>query len=242
MADNWFETWFNSPYYHILYSNRDEQEARMFITNLMNRLKPKPKSVMLDLACGKGRHAKMMEAHGHHVHGIDLSPASIQTAKEQFGNTINWQVHDMREVYLKNQFDYIFNLFTSFGYFDNHDDNLKVLEAVHQGLKPQGRFVLDFLNLNYVKKHMKPHEKITREGIDFVIHKRIENKIIYKTICFEVDGKKHEYTEEVQALSHEDFLGFFSKSGFKIIDTFGDYHLNTFTDDAERLIFITEKI
>lgn len=54
---SWFKDWFNSPYYHQLYFNRDESEAAAFINKLIAYLKPIPGSTMLDVACGKGRHA-----------------------------------------------------------------------------------------------------------------------------------------------------------------------------------------
>ena len=53
----WFESWFDTSYYHTLYSKRDENEAKEFIVNLVEFLKIDPKSKVLDLACGKGRHS-----------------------------------------------------------------------------------------------------------------------------------------------------------------------------------------
>jgi SAM-dependent methyltransferase len=179
---------------------------------------------------------------GLEVHGLDLSVENIREAKQIYGEEIVWQVQDMRLNYREDYFDCIFNLFTSFGYFNNHQDNIKVMKAVHQGLKKEGIFVLDFLNLNHVSKRLIPHQSITKQGITFTINKWIEGGIIYKQILFQDRGKEYEFTEQVQALSHADFLSFFTQSGFKIIDTFGDYDLNPFSDDSERLIFITQKI
>ena len=53
----WFHNWFNSPYYHILYTHRDEEEAEFFLDNLCAYLTPKDQSTILDIGCGRGRHA-----------------------------------------------------------------------------------------------------------------------------------------------------------------------------------------
>jgi 2-polyprenyl-3-methyl-5-hydroxy-6-metoxy-1,4-benzoquinol methylase len=80
MQMTWFKDWFNSPYYHQLYFNRDDKEAAAFIDKLINYLKPVPGSYMLDVACGKGRHSIQLASKGFDVTGIDLSDDSINEA------------------------------------------------------------------------------------------------------------------------------------------------------------------
>ena len=70
---SWFTNWFDSPYYHILYKNRDEKEAQNFIEKLTNYLKINKESKIIDIACGKGRHAMYFNQIGYNVVGIDLS-------------------------------------------------------------------------------------------------------------------------------------------------------------------------
>ena len=81
MQQTWFKDWFNSPYYHQLYFNRDNKEAAAFIDKLINYLKPLPGSSMLDVACGKGRHSIQLAGKGFDVAGIDLSDDSIKDRK-----------------------------------------------------------------------------------------------------------------------------------------------------------------
>jgi len=77
MQKEWFEDWFDTNYYHVLYQNRNEEEARRFIHNLIDHLGI-PKGVkVLDLACGKGRHSITLNDLGYDVLGEDLSPNSI---------------------------------------------------------------------------------------------------------------------------------------------------------------------
>ena len=69
---NWFENWFNSKYYHILYKNRDHKEAVFFLDNIIKNININDGQI-LDVACGKGRHAKYLNHLGFNVTGIDLS-------------------------------------------------------------------------------------------------------------------------------------------------------------------------
>ena len=73
-SKNWFREWFDSPYYHLLYTNRNDEEAARFIDALLAFLKPSPGSRMLDVASGRGRHSRYLESKGFDVTGIDLFP------------------------------------------------------------------------------------------------------------------------------------------------------------------------
>ena len=148
--NNWFASWFDSPHYHILYKNRDFKEAEFFLQNLTEYLKPKPENKILDLACGAGRHSIFLNNLGYNVTGVDLSPNSIKTASESSKERLNFDVHDMREIYKENSFDFVLNMFTSFGYFESDEENVKMLNSVEKTLKPNGTFVLDFFNFTLI--------------------------------------------------------------------------------------------
>ena len=143
---DWFETWFDSPYYHQLYNHRDEEEALRFINNLLDKLQPTPGCRMLDLACGKGRHSKALWDRGYDVTGVDLSDNSISAAKEYECDTLRFYTHDMRFPLVSNYFDYTFNFFTSFGYFETEREHINALRTMSSSLKKDGILVIDFLN------------------------------------------------------------------------------------------------
>ncbi len=130
----WFETWFDTPYYHILYKDRDFAEAENFITLLINHLKIQKGSKIIDLACGKGRHSVFLNQMGYEVLGLDLSQQSIDHNKKFENPDLKFEVHDMREeIYgqLSSQkVDGVFNLFTSFGYFEDEKDDQKVFQSI----------------------------------------------------------------------------------------------------------------
>jgi SAM-dependent methyltransferase len=236
--DNWYASWFNTPYYHILYKDRNHREAALFMNQLTTFLKLKPKDTILDLACGKGRHSKYLYKQGFDVTGVDLSEESIRYAKQYEKPNLHFDVHDMCLPYPK-QFDAVFNLFTSFGYFENEEDNLRTIRAIKAELKPLGFGVIDFLNAELVIKNLIPSEKKKVGNIVFHIEKYVEDDYIIKNICFTDQGEDYFFAERVKALTLEDFKANFKEAKVKLKYVFGDYHLNDFdADTSERLILI----
>lgn len=243
MQKEWFEEWFDSKYYHILYKNRDEDEAKVFIHNLIKHLNPKQDATFLDLACGKGRHSVTINQMGYDVTGLDLSENNIKIAKQSANDELRFAVHDMREIYSFDAFDYVLNLFTSFGYFDNHLDNLNVLTSIKRTLKQGGTMVIDFFNTQFVIDNLNTKERKTLDGIAFNIEKEIDNGKVVKHIKFEADGKQHHHKETVQLIDFNQFQRLFDQVGLQIIDVFGNYNLDAFNEGkSERLIILAQKL
>lgn len=237
----WFESWFDTPYYHILYQNRDYSEAEVFIQNLFQHIDLDHDKQVLDLACGKGRHAIFVNSLGYHTTGVDLSPRSIDEAKTFENDTLQFLQHDMRNPLPSERFDLVLNLFTSFGYFETFQENLKVLKAIHDGLNEDGQLVIDFFNANQVKQEIVAFEKKTMEGITFNLSKTIENGMIIKNVAFQDKGKAFNYQEKVQLIELSDFEKMLAATNFEITDIFGDYHLTPFNTSSDRLIIIAKK-
>lgn len=238
----WYESWFDTSYYHILYKNRDYAEAERFIGNLVKYLQLPANSKVLDLACGKGRHSVTLNSYGYNVLGVDLSFQSIEAAKQFEKEHLRFATHDMREVINGEQFDAVFNLFTSFGYFDSEIDNLKVLKSIHKMLQPNGILVIDFMNAAREINYLKPSETKTIDGITFHLTKKLDQQHIYKFIDFEDNGQQLHFMERVQALKKSDFEKLLDQSNFNIIQTFGNFDLDSFDEQrSNRLILIAQK-
>ncbi|MFV5689351.1 class I SAM-dependent methyltransferase [Flavobacterium sp. ZT3R25] len=237
-SENWYTSWFDSPYYHILYKERNYREAQVFMDNLTHYLNLPEKAKVLDLACGKGRHSIYLNQLGFNVLGADLSENSIAEASKNTNETLHFKVHDMREPF-EEKFDAIFNLFTSFGYFENDEDNLTTLKAIKESLSEYGFAVIDFMNVNQVFESLVPEETKTVEEIDFHIKRYLKDGHIYKEIDFEDKGQKFHFTEKVKALTLKDFEELMEEAGIYLLDIFGDYKLKKFhKTDSERLIMI----
>lgn len=238
----WFADWFDSPYYHILYKNRDYTEAEQFLNNVISFLKMPLNSSVIDLACGKGRHSVFLNKAGFNVTGLDLSANSIEYAKQFENNNLHFDVADLRSFETNKLFDYGFNLFTSFAYFKSDEENQKVLNRFNACLNAKGILLLDFFNAEKIKQIQSYSETKIIDGIEFNLHKIIDDKKVTKRIEFNADGKEYYYQEEVQLLTLANFEKLFNQTGFTILNVFGNYNLTNFeANTSDRLIFIAQK-
>lgn len=241
MSD-WFATWFDTNYYHTLYNNRNEAEANAFIDTLLNYLAPAADASFCDLACGKGRHAKRINEQGYTAVGLDLAANSIAQAQLMATNTLQFYVHDMRQGFGANRFNYITNLFTSFGYFNSLTDNLKVLQHVHNALTPNGVFVIDFLNVTPVLAQLPITQQLVKENIQFNITKSHINNHIVKNIEVVDNGVTSHYQEQLQAITHTQLCELLHAANFEIEATFGNYELAPFNEQqSPRVLLIARK-
>jgi SAM-dependent methyltransferase len=239
----WFDEWFNTIYYHILYKHRDDNEAVLFINNLINYFKIGSDEKILDLACGKGRHSIYLNQKGFDVEGIDLSEQNIKHASQYENDRLKFEVKDMRDIYKPNTFNYIFNLFTSFGYFDSKEANLNVIDAAIISLKQNGILLIDFLNPYVVINNLVKSESKTIENIKFNISRSFtKDEFILKQIEVKDHSQQFKFYEKVKAIRRQDFLNYFDKNGITVLDTFGDYNLNEYVmEKSQRLIFVVKK-
>lgn len=242
VKNEWFESWFDSKFYHLLYNNRDEQEAENFISKLVHHLDLEPQSSILDLGCGKGRHANQLNKNEYQVHGIDLSKESIDYANKKYSNaSLQFFQGDMRENFGSSEYNCVMNLFTSFGYFEEFTENEKAINNVVNALKPKGIFVQDFLNAQWVKDTLIESERQKRGDITFHISRKIEKGYVKKSIDFIVKGKVHSFQEKVRLLNLADFKAIYKSQGLEIIETFGSYELDEFdVHKSNRLILISQ--
>ncbi len=238
----WFESWFNTSYYHQLYKNRNEQEAQDFLQKLVPNLTLNKSAKFLDSCCGKGRHSQVINNLGFEVIGFDLSENSIEEAKKLEKENLHFYVHDMRKLFYTNYFDFALNLFTSFGYFSSERDNINALLSANKALKENGMLVIDFMNAIQTRKKMVAQESKVIDDITFNISRRIEKNNIVKEIHFKKNNEEFSYSEKVELLELGDFKSLLEKSGFKIKEIYGNYELMPFNEESDRLIILAAKL
>lgn len=239
MSDN---PWFNSPYYHLLYDYRNQQEAAVFIGHVLQLLNLPPRPATLDMACGAGRHARILASHGHRVTGIDTAENSIVEAQKGASSLEFFFVHDMRNLLSANRFDLVVNLFTSIGYAESDYDDLKIFRNAFIALKKNGIFLLDYFNRDFILKNMQMHGKKAAGGVLFIWNKTIQNNRIIKEITVDDGGRIFRFKESVCLYSCEDLQRMLKRCGFSIRQVLGDYLCTPYkTDISERTIIIAEK-
>lgn len=194
----WYTAWFGTRYYKLLYGHRDEADARAWAEAILHRARLKAGDALLDMGCGRGRHARWFAAHGLKVTGIDLSEESIQDARRECPEA-TFVVHDMRIAFAQDRFDAVICLFTSLGYSADRIDDQRAVETAAAALRSGGLFVLDLLNGAIVRKDLV-EENCQMEGdVRFTMQRRVEGDTIIKDIHVDDQGCSHRFTERVHA-------------------------------------------
>jgi len=240
----WYEQWFSRDEYEIVYRDRNEEEAVSLVDLIERTVEPIAGSELLDVGCGRGRHAIEFAKRGLQVTGLDLSERSLEIAREKAAEenlNITFIAGDMRNPVGQNRFDGVVNLFTAFGYFEEWDDHQKAVDAMALAVKPGGFVVQDFLNQAAVESNLIPSD--TRTIGDIVIDQRrwVEEGRILKEIVFSSEGGSHTFFESVALLERSDFESLYESAGLELETIFGDYSGAPYDDESPRMILFSRK-
>lgn len=242
---SWYTEWFNSENYLKVYSHRDESEAERLVELIVQTLSIKPDSKILDMACGSGRHAVIFAKRGFDVTAVDLSQRLLSDAKATARENdvkINFVLSDILDFETTQRFNLALNLFTSIGYFDNDEDNFRVILKANELLIDGGYFVIDYFNKNYLLKNLIPTSVFSENGLRITQNRIIEGNRVRKNISIESNGLVEEYYESVRLYNHDEMLTHIKKAGFNIFNEFGDYNGNNFNKESSpRLIIVAKK-
>lgn len=238
----WFESWFDTAYYHALYQHRNDEEARLFIATMVMFLKLQPHQRVLDVACGKGRHSRVLREHGLKVLGFDLSENSINQANIYGSDELKFKVHDMREPLNEGLFDAAFNLFTSFGYFDRSEHDLISLRNIYHALNAGGCFVQDYLNAEPILKELPSQGNTEIDGVEYSWIKHFDQGQIIKDIQVKDGSESLQFQEKVKAYTLDELKFLHEQAGFTVQHVFGNYKLDSFDPETSpRLILVSQK-
>ncbi len=246
-SDNWFESWFDSPLYEQLYANRDDAEAAKLTSWIAELLPPEQHPEVLDMGCGRGRHSLLLAGKGYRVTGVDLSPRAITTARRKAAESnitnVRFLTGDMR-TWQGGPFHVVCNLFTSFGYFENDDDNLRVIRNMQANLKEGGFLVMDYLNPEAVRRSLVPGETVAVGEMSCRITRYIEADTVVKSLSFvsSPDGKAMTYQERVKLYGREWFESAFTNLGMTMQTIRGDYSGSAFDPlTSPRMVMVVRK-
>lgn len=242
---SWFKDWFDSENYLKVYSHRDETEAERLVHLIVNNINSVSGSKVLDMACGSGRHAIIFASKGYEVTAIDLSKNLIAAAKtnaKKLNVNVEFVNSDILEFNSNSKFDIVVNLFTSIGYFDDDEDNFKVILKAIDLLTDRGFFIIDYFNKNYLLKNLIPTTVFSDNGTRITQNRFVDGNRVRKNITIENDGTIDEFYESVRLYSHDEMVSFLKRAGFKIMKRFGDYMGNDFEEESsQRLIIFAQK-
>jgi cyclopropane fatty-acyl-phospholipid synthase-like methyltransferase len=241
----WYEQWFNREEYEIVYEKRDEEEARLMADLVEKIISPDPGSRILDVGCGRGRHAIEFAERGYSVTGLDLSERAIRQAREraeEAGLDIRLLQGDMRDPVDTEAFDGVVNLFTAFGYFEEWEEHQRAINAMTTAVIPGGFVVQDFMNASYVESGLVPSDVRTVDDTEIRQQRWIEDGRIRKKIVFTRGEESHTFFESVALLRREDFERLYDSAGLHLFDIRGDYHGEAHQDSSPRMILFSRKV
>ncbi|MCC3378686.1 class I SAM-dependent methyltransferase [Paenibacillus farraposensis] len=254
----WYEQSFGEDYL-LVYKHRDFQGAYQEVQKMISWVKLPQGSSVLDLCCGMGRHSLALADAGYKVTGVDLSDVLLREARAADSEgRVSWHQGDMRAVPLDERFDAVVNLFTSFGYFEQDEEQLSVLKEIHRLLKPGGRFIIDYLNPAYVAAHLVPHSSREDDGNWIEEHRVIEDGFVKKQIAIRSSASAvtaraaagpdttaageesaRVYHERVKLYPYEKFRTLLEQAGLSVEQLHGSYNEDQYIEDASpRMIFV----
>ena len=246
-TDTWFESWFDSPLYEQLYANRDDTEAALLVKWIAGLLPPDRYPIAVDMGCGRGRHSLLLAKEGYRVTGVDLSPKAIMKASEKAADEsvayVHFEIGDMR-TWQGAPCDLMCNLFTSFGYFADDDNNLHVITNMCANLKQGGCLVMDYLNPQAVRNTLVPEETVALGNMSCRITRYIENDTVVKSLSFvsSADGKSMTYQERVKLYGREWFEAAFKDRGMVMDTLCGNYRGGKFDPETSpRMVMLARK-
>lgn len=237
----WFRDWFGSEYL-ALYPHRDRAEARRAVGLLRGATGLGPGTRVLDVGCGSGRHLAEFHRIGYRATGLDLSPSMIEAARIAIPEC-GLVRGDMRSLPFRDaSFDVVTSYFTSFGYFDHEDDDLRALVEARRLLRRGGWYLLDFLNAAAVVARLPREDRRTVSGVDVVQERRLADggRIIEKRIRIEAhdDAPTREFVERVRLYRPEDLDAMLERAGLTPGPTFGGYDRSPCTPASPRYIVL----
>jgi SAM-dependent methyltransferase len=238
---NWYRDWFGEEYL-ALYPHRDEEEAQAAV-ELAVRSADRPAGLILDLACGAGRHMKEFKRRGLEVVGLDLSETLLGEAKAADPGLMLAQ-GDMRHLpFADGSFGLVVNFFTSFGYFAAPEEDERTLAEIRRVLRRGGRFMLDFLNAERVRDNLVSHDERVVDGRRVTQSRRLEEdgKIVVKEIRISGTEKgepESTFYERVRLYSPAELESMLEGVGLEPESTFGDYSGGPACSDCPRYILL----
>lgn len=248
--NNWYANVFNEDYLRTLPRSLPRQTMRE-VRFIIDKLGIQRGARVLDLCCGAGRHTVELAAKGYDMVGVDLSMFLLKRALDTATKkklSIKFVHGDMRKLTFRSIFDAVFNVQTSFGYFDDLT-NFKVLQSIYASLKPGGIFLIETVNRDFIMDDMPLRLFWMGDGCKVLEESNVESLSgvlkVKRSIVLDDNSKPpYEQTMSIRLYSTTEMRQLLSRAGFNVLELVGDFSLpdpRHFGAYSPHNIFIAEK-
>jgi SAM-dependent methyltransferase len=230
----WYREWFGEEYLD-LYSYRDEAEARRHVEFFRKQFGT-VHGPILDLACGKGRHIREFRATGYHVIGCDLSWTLLRYGIAEHGPMPVARADMRRLPFCDASLSGLVNFFTSFGYFEDEDENLRTVREMARVLMKGAPFLFDYLNVERELSRLVEKEERSTESGPVLIERWFDPAA--RTFNKRITMGEKKFLERVRGYDLDEMSAIFTSSGMAIREAFGDFDGSPFGPASPRLILL----
>jgi SAM-dependent methyltransferase len=227
----------------------ESEKSRMQVDFVIEKLGIQPGARVLDLCCGQGRHLLDLMKRGYDMVGVDLSEYMLgkcrESADEQ-GLKPNLIHADMRELSFDSEFDAAINMFTSFGYLEDEDEDQKVLDGISRALKPGGLFFIDLMNRDWLMRNYKEHMWDENERGDIIIQDSwfdaIKGRTNVRELTILSDGSRIENNHSLRIYTYREMEAKLNRAGLSILSAWGQYDGEGYGYLSRRMMIVARKV
>lgn len=245
MIPDWCEDYFDEWYGELILDTIPDEITKQQVTLLIKSLSLDPNKAIMDLGCGKGRHALALAREGFHVTALDFSQVYIdqlntQAVREKL--PVQTKIQDMRYWREPDKYHAVYMMFTTFGYFSD-EENEKIIFNIADSMKKGGKLLLDIENRDYIVKFFI-HEKWREKNDGFLLERHkffpLTSCLSTKRILVKHQGANKQASRQYRLYSAHEIICIAKKAGLHLVESMGDYSGNPFQINSPRIIFVFE--
>ena len=230
----------------VLFNPQRQASAAAEVEKIEKLLQIEEHAKILDLCCGNGRHSLELSERGFDVTGVDRTAAYIERARveaERRGLDVVFVVEDMRECCAPNSFDIVMNLFGSFGYFEDPEDDRRVVENMYASLRPGGRFLIETMGKEILSRDFQTRDWDEQGGLLILSEKTVgQNWGRIETRWIVIRGTERiEHRVSVRSYSAVELSSLLAACGFPVVQVFGSLDGTEYDQAAQRLVVVGRK-
>jgi SAM-dependent methyltransferase len=239
---DWFENesfWIDM--FPFLFSETRQESAPTEVERVL-QLPARPVRVALDLGCGPGRHAIALARRGIKVTGVDITPHYLKAAEEAAAAHkvhVEWVREDMRRFVRPASYDLAIIMFSTLGFFEDEEDDLRVLRNVYESLAQGGTLVLELAGKEWVAEHYEDSscDDLPDGSVLFQRHRVIDDWTRIHNEWTLVRGDRAKtFTFDMRVYSGMELKERLIRCGFRSVRLMGDLEGGELTYGAKRLV------